>query len=272
MVQASDPTPSPSLRPRAGSARGPMASLHDAARRGDVLGVQAALHLAARYGQIDARDEYKHTALHEAAVKGHAALVGALVGSGAAVGAVEGYGRTALHWAAWNGHAAVVEALAGAGASVEAVDKDGNTPLSLAAYFGQTEAAAALLDAGADATRPTDQGKTAAEWARERGHPAVVELIEAHLAAPKAAAQKKAKKKAAQMKAPAQPDSSTREGMEVRGLMGRAQVGNGVYWFTAEWQDKRRVYVQEGKAARRAHRLCFDDGHSTRAPPAWIIE
>jgi hypothetical protein len=67
-------------------------------------------------------------------------------------------------------------------------------------------------------------------------------------------------------------EPSPREGMEVRGLTGRAQVANGVYWYTAEWQDKRRVYVQEGKAATHAHRLRFDDGHSTRAPPAWIIE
>jgi hypothetical protein len=53
------------------------------------------------------------------------------------------------------------------------------------AHFGEA-------GAGADASRPTREGKTAAEWARERGHPAVAKLIEDHLAAPKAAAQKKA--------------------------------------------------------------------------------
>eukprot|EP01047_Picozoa_sp_COSAG01_P014179 COSAG01_NODE_686_length_14245_cov_95.096140_1_plen_622_part_10 len=178
-VGASDPTPSPPPRPRAGS-RGPMASIHDAAERGDVPGVQAALQAGVN---PDLRDEYEWTtALHWAAREGHVAVVGALVGGGAAVGAVGRNGRTALHLAAWNGHAAVVEALAGAGAGVDAADENGDTPLSLAAYRGRTEAAAALLGAGADKTRPTDKGKTAAEWAREKGHPAVGQLIEDYLA------------------------------------------------------------------------------------------
>eukprot|EP01047_Picozoa_sp_COSAG01_P010075 COSAG01_NODE_423_length_17260_cov_203.736962_9_plen_1246_part_00 len=178
-VRASDPTPSPPPRPRAGS-RGPMASLHDAAQRGDEAQAQAALQAGVN---PDLRDWREYTALHWAAMRGHVAVVGALVVGGAAVGAVVGDGRTALHYAAECGHAAVVEALVGAGAGVDATDRYGHTPLSRAAYEGQTEAAAALLGAGADATRPTKQGKTAAEWAREEGHPAVAELIEGFLAA-----------------------------------------------------------------------------------------
>jgi ankyrin repeat protein len=159
-----------------------MASIHDAAKHGDVPGVQAKLQAGVN---PDLRDGgYECTALHWAADKGHAAVVGALVGGGATVGAVSKSGWTALHFAAQIGHAAVVEALAGAGAGVDAAAKDGHTPLSLAAVHGQTEAAAALLGAGADATRPTDKGKTAAEWAREKGHPAVARLIEDHLAQP----------------------------------------------------------------------------------------
>ena len=37
-------------------------------------------------------------------------------------------GYTALHWAAMNGHAAVVEPLISAGATVDTVDKDGRGP------------------------------------------------------------------------------------------------------------------------------------------------
>eukprot|EP01047_Picozoa_sp_COSAG01_P008576 COSAG01_NODE_339_length_18653_cov_21.648378_14_plen_1072_part_00 len=166
--------------------RAPMASLHRAAERGDVPGVQAGLQAGVN---PDLRDGREWTALHCAAWNGHAAVVGALVGGSAAVGAVDMFGHTALHLAAQHGHAAVVGALAGAGAGVDAATKDGvTTPLSLAASNGHTEAAAALLGAGADATRPTDQGKTAAEWAREAGYPAVAMLIEDHLAQSAAAA------------------------------------------------------------------------------------
>jgi hypothetical protein len=126
--------------------------------------------------------------LHYAACGGHAAVVGVLVGGGAAVGSVTGGGETALHEAAYKGHAAVVEALAGAGAGVNAATNDGFTPLSVAACHGKTEAAAALLGAGADATRPTFAGKTAAEWARQQGHAAVAQLIEVAAAAAEAAA------------------------------------------------------------------------------------
>jgi ankyrin repeat protein len=133
----------------------------------------------------------------------HAAVVGALVGGGAAVGAVDEEGYTALHAAADYGHAAVVEALVGAGAGVDPI-WEAHTPLSWAAICGNAEVAAALLGEGADATRPTEQGKTAAEWARERGHAAVAQLIEAHLAALKAATQKKAPPKKALGQAAAQ--------------------------------------------------------------------
>eukprot|EP01047_Picozoa_sp_COSAG01_P034794 COSAG01_NODE_2631_length_7340_cov_35.191686_8_plen_383_part_00 len=192
-MRASDPTPSPPPRPRAGS-RGPMASLHDAAERGDVPRVQAGLQAGVN---PDLREGDEYTALHRAAQYGHVAVVGALVGGGAAVGAVTKSGKTALHFAAYNGHAAVVGALAGAGADADAATKDGHTPLSAAACNGKTEAAAALLGAGADATRPDNKGKTAAEWARQKGKAAVAKLIEDHLAAPKAAAQKKAPPKKA---------------------------------------------------------------------------
>eukprot|EP01049_Picozoa_sp_SAG25_P001863 SAG25_NODE_89_length_16305_cov_24.431630_3_plen_631_part_00 len=131
---------------------------------------------------VDRPDKAGTTPLFTASENGHAAVVGALLGGGAAVGAVDMYGYTALHRAAMKGHAAVVEALAGAGAGVDAATNNGHTPLSLAAQDGMTEAAAALLGAGADATRPTWKGKTAADLAQEKGRPAVVQLIEAHLA------------------------------------------------------------------------------------------
>eukprot|EP01047_Picozoa_sp_COSAG01_P077903 COSAG01_NODE_14200_length_1484_cov_1.036101_2_plen_464_part_01 len=164
--------------------------IHEAAKHGDLAKVQAELQAGVNPDGVDRWGVHSYgmgwTALHYAARNGHAAVVGALVGGGATVGAVGNYGQTALHLAARYGHAAVVKHLVGASAGVDAVTKIGDTPLSLAAREGKTEAAAALLGAGADATRPTaarrGPGKTAAEWAREWGHPAVAELIEAHLA------------------------------------------------------------------------------------------
>jgi hypothetical protein len=57
-------------------------------------------------------------------------------------------GGTALHCAALHGHAEAVRLLLGAGSVVEAADTARQTALQLAAYEGHVEVAQLLLDAG----------------------------------------------------------------------------------------------------------------------------
>ena len=55
----------------------------------------------------------------------------------------------------------------------------GHTRESMAATVGNTTAAKRLLKAGADRTLLNKEGKSAVDLARENGHTAVVELLEA---------------------------------------------------------------------------------------------
>jgi hypothetical protein len=55
----------------------------------------------------------------------------------------------------------------------------GGTALMLAAANDHTETVKLLLDRGADINVRDNEGKTALVWAREKGHPEIVQLIEA---------------------------------------------------------------------------------------------
>jgi ankyrin repeat protein len=64
------------------------------------------------------------------------------------------------------------------GADVNTVQTAGYRPLHQAAVAGREDLVRLLLEAGADRTARCDRGKTPAEYARERGHDAVAELLE----------------------------------------------------------------------------------------------
>jgi uncharacterized protein len=63
------------------------------------------------------------------------------------------------------------------GAEVNAVQAGGYTPLHQAAAAGHHELTVLLLEAGADPQRLCDQGKRPYDYARERGHGQIVELL-----------------------------------------------------------------------------------------------
>ena len=63
-------------------------------------------------------------------------------------------------------------------ADVNAAQTAGYRPLHQAAVAGREDLVRLLLDAGADKMARCDRGKTPAEYARERGHAAVAELLE----------------------------------------------------------------------------------------------
>jgi ankyrin repeat protein len=153
----------------------------------------------------NAKNDYRESALIVAARKGHAEVVDLLLGAKAKIDArSEGY--TALHWAALEGHAAVAsrlvaaglgpdikgalaravaagdldgvrEALA-AGETVDVADKAAKwTPLLWAAALGYAEIARALLGAGANPTARGNFPFTPLQAAARNGHSEIVAAL-----------------------------------------------------------------------------------------------
>jgi ankyrin repeat protein len=74
--------------------------------------------------------------------------------------------------------AGVARLLIERGVDVNAAQTAGYRPLHQAAVTGREDLVRMLLDAGADKTARCDRGKTPADYARERGHTAVAELLD----------------------------------------------------------------------------------------------
>ena len=152
-------------------------ALHRAARLRCERVVRRLLDAGADVG---ARDSLGRTALHRAALNGHAGIVHMLCDAGPQhVNDASQEQRTALHMAASVGAVDVVKVLcAQERIYVDARRNGGRTPLHDAAGRGYTEVVAALLSAGASfGARDTD-GRIALQLAAGRpGYSLMVELI-----------------------------------------------------------------------------------------------
>jgi uncharacterized membrane protein YfcA len=166
--------------------------------------------LARGRAQLEARDEDGETPLHRAVEKGMKGLVQALLRAGASLRARSGHGETALHYAALHEDPSFADILLRAGADPLARNDEGESPLFWAALAGNLPTAQRLVESGADAnvadirgslplhgaaeggyeemvdflvplTRdpaaPNRLGKRAEDYARERGHEAIAELL-----------------------------------------------------------------------------------------------
>ncbi|KAG2488331.1 hypothetical protein HYH03_013181, partial [Edaphochlamys debaryana] len=162
------------------------AALVQAAREGRR---EAVLQLLAWGVDKDARDEMHggQAALHGAAARGHAELVGELLAAGARMdGTTKDGGKTALYLAAENGYEQVVKLLLTAGANLEAASgvwtengfkNKSWTPLHAAASKGHTGVIQPLLKAEADKEKANARGSTALYLAAVEGHVEAVELL-----------------------------------------------------------------------------------------------
>ncbi len=130
-------------------------------------------HVAQRPADVTAFSNDGWTALHLAGYFGYAAVVARLIRAGAncSTRSRNAQGNTALHAAlAGRGTLAVLCALIPAGSDVNAIDAQGVAPLHLAGARGDLEATELLVACGADHTVRMPDGRTAADYAAERGH------------------------------------------------------------------------------------------------------
>ncbi len=122
-------------------------ALIEAANKGDAEVVEALLDSGA---DINARDEQNQTALHKAASRGHTPVVKLLLERGADVNAKNLFGQTPLLAPLQRGSLETVRVLLNAGADIEARSRFfGQTPL-LVVSGSRTKVVEVLLDEGAD--------------------------------------------------------------------------------------------------------------------------
>lgn len=162
-----------------------------AAGNGHLAVVQQLLSAGAN---VNARDGFGSTALHNAACKGHDMVVQQLLAAGADANAKEKYawekpragtdaderynGSTALHWAAMKGYQAVVQQLLSAGVDVNAKDDIGLTTLHWAANCGHDAVVQQLLEANADVdATDSREGRSALSSAAVNGHCTIVQQL-----------------------------------------------------------------------------------------------
>jgi ankyrin repeat protein len=147
-----------------------------AAYEGRLDTVRAAVEAGMDVNGIDAAQ--KLTALHMAAYNGHTETVKYLIDHGATVDCRDSQGKTPLIHACTGPFADSVRVLIEAGADVNARDATERfTPLMMAAGLGQPEVVELLLENKADATLLDDDQESAADHARNAGHPAIVEML-----------------------------------------------------------------------------------------------
>ena len=149
----------------------------------DAAGVQLLLRHKAR---VDARDARGRSALHEAALAGHAGIAAALLDAGADVHARDSEGRTPLLDSARNAALPALEALLDAKADPRACDGSGANALHLAVAAEAPSAALVkrLLELGVDAQAQDAEGRGAADVAAAAGRWTLVAALDPQRALP----------------------------------------------------------------------------------------
>lgn len=120
------------------------------------------------------------SALHLASFFGALECAGLLVEKGANVNihADNPSDLRPLHSACAAGHGAIVSLLLEAGAKPNVIQAGGYTPLMAAASLGNAPVVDLLLESGADISVESDDGRTAADFAKAAGLEALVEKLQ----------------------------------------------------------------------------------------------
>ncbi len=116
--------------------------------------------------------------LADAAMRGDAESVRALLDRQVDVNAPQGDGTTALHWAAYRDDLELAALLIKAGADVDATTRVGNLiPIVMAAKNGNAAMIALLLEAGTDPIYADANGTTTLMYAAAAGKPEAVQVL-----------------------------------------------------------------------------------------------
>ena len=129
--------------------------------------------------EVDWREDgWLKTALHRAAISGHADVVELLLVKGADTNARDSFGSIALHYAAEKGHKQIAELLIDRGADVNARRSwpAGDTPLHEAVRAEHEDIVRLLIDNGADVNVKNNKGLTPADVAVGRSRRMVTPL------------------------------------------------------------------------------------------------
>ncbi|KAJ3097529.1 hypothetical protein HDU96_000365 [Phlyctochytrium bullatum] len=116
-----------------------------------------------------AHNERSRTALHIAAIRGHAGVFKLLLDQGASLWPVDKVGDTPLHLAAWKGNLEICRTILDRDATeIDMKGENGNTALHLAVEENHLEVAEVLLSFGASLQLRRDDGNTPVDLAREK--------------------------------------------------------------------------------------------------------
>ncbi|XP_070568634.1 ankyrin repeat domain-containing protein 6-like isoform X3 [Ptychodera flava] len=144
-------------------------AVHYAALNGHATTIKACIQQGC---EPDIQDVAGRSPMHLAVTDGHVEAVRALIEEGCPVDRQDQVnGNTALHEAAWNGYSKSVEVLVGYGrANVHAANRSGMRPLHMAVQNGHNESARVLLRNGTHPDTRNNHGETPLHIGATHGH------------------------------------------------------------------------------------------------------
>ncbi len=121
---------------------------------------EIAEYLIDKKANVDCRNDWQNTALHNAAQKGYNDIIALLLANGANVNARGTSGNSSLFFAVGNEHLESAKLLLEAGANIHAKNDYDQTPLTRASWHGNADIIEFLAENGADVNYAPQEGNT----------------------------------------------------------------------------------------------------------------
>ncbi|XP_026113784.1 ankyrin repeat domain-containing protein 2-like isoform X2 [Carassius auratus] len=122
-------------------------------------------------------DEFRKTALHQAALEDHAKIVEKLLDKGADINFKDRLDSRAVHWACRGGSLSALKALQDRGADINVRDKLLSSPLHVATRTGHSDVVQHLLTSGSNINAKDWEGDTALHDAVRLNRYKIVKLL-----------------------------------------------------------------------------------------------